>query len=126
MSESTLKSNESGNISLKESVNKQRLTKKKSKKSSIKSNQAYVVKAYCTADYYDLELLEEAIKKSGAYEIIDHVAREIPDSCLVARAKYPELNETEPRYLFFFEDGATVLWNVNMKCYFFYNYFYLN
>ncbi len=81
----------------------------------MKANQTYVVKAYCTADYYDLELLEDAIKKSGAYEIIDQIGREIPDSCLVVRAKYPELNEIEPRYLFFFEEGATVLWNVITK-----------
>lgn len=53
------------------------------------------------------------MKKTEAYEILGNFARDIPDNCLVARSKYPELNEIEPRYLFFFEEGAVVLWNVS-------------
>jgi hypothetical protein len=105
------------------SLNKIRYSKtKKIKKGSntttiISKNPLYTVKAYATADFYDLTALEETIKKSGAYEILDQdqIARDIPDNCLVARAKYPKLNENEPRYLFFFEEGAVVLWNVNHK-----------
>ena len=38
---------------------------------------------------------------------------DLPDNCLCAKPKYPELNETEPRHIFFFEEGTVVFWNVS-------------
>lgn len=94
-------------------THKQRIVKKKPKKGVVKSYfDSYKVKSYATADYYNLKSLKKGLIDSGAYSIVDFQT-DMPSNCLVARPKYPELNEREPRHMFFFEEGTTVFWNVS-------------
>lgn len=75
---------------------------------------SYTLKAYATADFYDLDELRRIIIDSAAYEIYD-VAKELPDDCVCVKAKYALPNESEPRHIFFFEDGTVVFWNVSRE-----------
>lgn len=93
---------------------KQRPIKKKTKTpQSSSSIPSFKAKAYATADYYDLDLLKESLLNSGAYEVID-IGKGV-DNCLCVKPKYQQVNEIEPRHIFFFEDGSVVFWNVSME-----------
>ena len=97
--------------------NKQRINeiKKKHKKGVAKPYfDTYKVKSYATADFYDLDSLSKGLIDSGAYEIIKFKT-ELPDNCLCAKPKYPEINEVEPRHIFFFEEGTVVFWNISSE-----------
>jgi len=95
---------------------KPRLVKKKFKKSSNEeiSTPTYRVKAIATADYYDLEGLARSLDDSGAYKVFE-IGKLIPETCLCVKPKYPLVNETEPRHMFFFEDGTCVFWNTTQE-----------
>jgi uncharacterized Rmd1/YagE family protein len=94
-----------------------RIIKKKPKKSNVvlsSSMSVFKVKAYATADYYDLNAIQKSLINSGAYEIID-LDKLLPYTCLYVKAKYQEINEIEPRHIIFFEDGSVVFWNVSVE-----------
>ena len=97
------------------SSSKSRLVKKKVKKSSNETTiPTYKVKAIATADFYDLEGLSEALTESGAYKVFE-IGKLIPETCLCIKPKYPLVNETEPRHMFFFEEGTCVFWNTTSE-----------
>lgn len=94
-----------------------RIIKKKPKKSNVvlsSSMSVFKVKAYATADYYELNAIRKSLINSGAYEIID-LDKLLPYTCLYVKAKYQEINEIEPRHIIFFEDGSVVFWNVSVE-----------
>jgi required for meiotic nuclear division protein 1 len=95
-------------------VVKNRFKKKKHNKFSLitSSMPSFKVKAYATADFYDLETLKAALIKSGAYDIHE---KDIPEHCICAKAKYLGINEIEPRHIFFFDSGTVVFWNVSIE-----------
>ncbi len=100
-------------VELLTSASKQRIIKKKLKKTNAKPFfDTYKVKSYATADFYNLISLKKALIDSGAYSIVNFVT-EMPDNCLCARPKYTELNEREARHAFFFEEGTVVFWNMS-------------
>lgn len=74
----------------------------------------FKVRAYATADYYDLESLRTALESSGAYTILS-IDKKMPDSFVCASAKYAEINEVEPRHMFFFLEGTVVFWNLSKE-----------
>lgn len=99
---------------------KQRPIKQYQKKSNASASMlnsttlSYKVKAYCTADYYDMEGLKKCLVTSGAYEIFD-IDKQMPENFLCFRTKYQAINEIEPRHMFFFLDGAVVFWNFSRE-----------
>ena len=96
-------------------IAKPRLVKKKPKKSSSETSMpTYKVKAIATADYYDLDGLSESLAQSGAYYTYELGAL-FPETCLCVKPKYQEVNEIEPRHMFFFEDGTVVFWNTSSE-----------
>lgn len=97
-------------------ASKPRLVKKKSKKISNENTAmlTYKVKTIATADYYDLKALSQALVDSGAYKVLE-LGKLVQDTCLCVKPKYPLVNETEPRHMFFFEDGTTVFWNSSLE-----------
>ncbi|CAF0717393.1 unnamed protein product [Brachionus calyciflorus] len=95
-------------------LSKQRPNKKKTKKISLLSPiPSFKVKAYATADYYDLDNLKESILNSKAYECVDIPNTDEAENFLCIKPKYQEINEIEPRHIFFFEDGSVVFWNLS-------------
>jgi uncharacterized Rmd1/YagE family protein len=121
ISNQTIENNSSNNytdIKRPESVkqiNKNFNYKKKHKKPrSLNSSQipSFKVKAFATADWYDFNGLKESLIKSGAYDIFE-IGKILPDNCICIKAKYEEINEIEPRHIFFYEDGSVVFWNVS-------------
>ena len=96
-------------------LNKQRPKSSKKKAQSPPPIQttlpSFKIKAYATADCYDLDMVRDVLLKSDAYIKVDN--SEIPDECLCMTAKYQEINEIEPRHLFFFENGCVVFWNLS-------------
>lgn len=95
------------------SSSKQRIIKKKLKKNTPKPYfDTFKVKSYSTADYYNLTSLKRGLIDSGAYEVIE-LQTDLPDNCILVKPKYPELNEHEPRHVFFFEEGTVVFWNTS-------------
>ena len=98
-------------------INKNFNFKKKFKKPrSFNPSQipSFKVKAFATADWYDFNGLKESLIKSGAYDIFE-IGKILPDNCICIKAKYEEINEIEPRHIFFFEDGSVVFWNVSIE-----------
>lgn len=95
-------------------LSKQRPNKKKSKKgSNFPSMPMFKVKAYATADYYDLENIRISILNSEAYETVTVPNSEEADEFLCIKPKYEQINEIEPRNIFFFENGSVVFWNLS-------------
>lgn len=95
-------------------LSKQRPSKKKSKKvSNFPSLPMFKVKAYATADYYDLENIRISILNSEAYETVTVPNSEEADEFLCLKPKYEQVNEIEPRNIFFFENGSVVFWNLS-------------
>ena len=94
------------------SSTKRGIIKKKLKASSKPYFDTFKVKSYSTADYYNLTSLKRGLIDSGAYELID-LQTNLPDNCILAKPKYPELNQYEPRHIFFFEEGTVVFWNIS-------------
>ncbi|RNA37489.1 required for meiotic nuclear division protein -like [Brachionus plicatilis] len=95
-------------------LSKQRPNKKKSKKiPQFTSIPMFKVKAYATADYYDLENIKISILNSEAYESVTVPNSEEADEFLCIKPKYEQINEIEPRHIFFFEDGSVVFWNLS-------------
>jgi uncharacterized Rmd1/YagE family protein len=125
----TLKSTKNGAVDFKKKtitnvaaslLSKQKQIKKKPKKPPtpvLDSLPSFKIKAYATADYYDLDLLRKYLIKSGAYEFLDQVAKnDMPDDCLCVKAKYMlHIDEIEPRHIFIFENGSVVFWNVSSE-----------
>jgi uncharacterized Rmd1/YagE family protein len=104
------------NVAAANLISKQRSGKKKSSTFQTESTlPSFKIKAYATADFYNLDILRENLIKTGAYEVLDAAGSkdEIPDDCLCVRAKYQEINESETRHIFFFENGCVVFWNVS-------------
>jgi glutathione synthase len=98
-------------------LNKQRSAKKKTPVSQPNSTlPSFSIRAYPTAEFYDLEVLRDLLDKTGGYEFLDPETSQddIPDNCLCVRAKYQEINEIEKRHIFFFESGCVVFWNVSL------------
>jgi uncharacterized Rmd1/YagE family protein len=96
-------------------INKNFNYKKKHKKPrSLNQSQipSFKVKAFATADWYDFNGLKDTLTKSGAYDIFE-IGKILPDNCICAKAKYEEINEIEPRHIFFYEDGSVVFWNIS-------------
>ena len=98
------------------SPTKPRIIKKKFKKTTADSNSmpTYKVKAIATADFYDIEGLARSLDNSGAYKVFQ-IGKLIPDTCLCVKPKYPTINESEPRHMFFFEEGTCVFWNTTQE-----------
>lgn len=100
---------------------KQRPPVKKKSKKQITSDsvspekQLFKVRAFATADYYDLESLRASLESSGAYKILTFDDEKMPDSFICASAKYKEINEIEPRHIFFFLEGTVVFWNLSKE-----------
>lgn len=81
---------------------------------------SFAIRAYATADYYNLDTLGECLVKSGAYEVVQNLNESgqldeptLLDECLCVRPKYKEIDEIEPRHIFLFENGSVVFWNVS-------------
>lgn len=90
---------------------KKRVLRKKQRLSAEEESERppglFSITAYATAEEYDLEKLTNGLKELNLYE-----PRKIDNSLdvLHAIAKYEVDNE--PRELFFFREGAVVMWNV--------------
>lgn len=92
--------------------------KKKSKNKHVvvetSSTPMFKVRAFATADYYDLENLRTALETSGAYKLLS-IDEKMPDSFVCAGTKYMGVNEIEPRHIFFFLEGTVVFWNLSKE-----------
>lgn len=92
--------------------------KKKPKNSSSESTsssmQTFKVRAFATADYYDLDGLRASLESSGAYQLLA-VDEKMSENSLCVGAKYPQINEIEPRHMFFFLEGTVVFWNLSAE-----------
>lgn len=103
------------------SVPKKRLPRKKRSEHQLKMAEDgyFSVTAYATAEEYDLEKLNEALKAQNLYETktffsTDDKENE-PPNVLYATAKYQV--ENEPRGIYFFREGTVVMWNCSdMEC----------
>lgn len=95
-------------------LSKQRPNKKKTKKiPQFSSIPMFKVKAYATADYYDLENIKISLLNCEAYESVAVPNSDEANEFLCIKPKYEQVNEIEPRHIFFFEDGSVVFWNLS-------------
>lgn len=98
----------------KKPASKKKANLRRSNQSSIPSIPSFKVKAFATAQWYDLNGLKDTLQKSGIYDLYDDgKPLTLPNNCICVKAKYEEINEIETRHIFFFEDGSVIFWNVS-------------
>lgn len=85
------------------------------KTSELLAQGFYNVTAYTTAEEYDLENLLDALREQKLYEakkFFSTDSLEVEQDVLYVVAHYP-LEDTVVRDMFFFREGAVVMWNFN-------------